>query len=106
MARCPKTAVEAFNRLDKKLTQEEKQLIVDSDGMSEFHFGLGTWIRNYWIYRGENENLGLLLTDLGEDVVSFDDGNEKVYLVMPPDIASNIILEAYKNHLKVMPGNE
>ena len=56
MARCPKTAEEAWKRLDKRLTQEEKQQIVSSHDMSEFHFGLGMWIRNHWIYTGEQEN--------------------------------------------------
>ena len=40
MARCPKTAAEARKRLDKRLTQEEKQQILEADDMSDFHFGL------------------------------------------------------------------
>ena len=94
MARCPKTAAEAFKRLDKRLTKEEKQQIVDSDGMSEFHFGLGMWIRNYWIYTGEKENLESLLKDLGEPE----------FLI--GDMASSAILDAYQKHLKESMGNE
>lgn len=88
MARCPRTAEEAFKRLDKRLTQDEKQQIVDSDGMSEFHFGLGMWIRNYWIHTGERENLVSLLKDLGESE----------FLI--GDMASSAILDAYQKHLK------
>ena len=88
MARCPKTAEEAFKRLDKRLTKEEKQQIVGSDDMSEFHFSLGMWIRNYWIYTGERENMVSLLKDLGEPEFLFG------------DMASSAILEAYQKHLR------
>ena len=74
--------------MDKRLTQEEKQQIMDSDSLSEFHFGLGTWIRNYWIYLGEKENLMSLLKDLGKSE----------FLI--GDIASSAILNAYQEHLK------
>ena len=47
MARCPKTAAEAFKRLDKRLSEGEKN-------------------RNYWIHTGERENLESLLKDVGE----------------------------------------
>ena len=88
MARCPKTAAEAWKRLDKRLTKEEKQQIVDADDMSGFHFGLGMWIRNYWIYTGEKENLESLMKDLGESDLFFG------------DMVSSVILEAYQKHLR------
>jgi len=88
MARCPKSAADAWKRLDRRLTQEEKQQIVDSDDMSEFHFSLGMWIRNYWIYTGERENLESLMKDLGEP--EFHVG----------DMASSAILEAYQKYLR------
>lgn len=88
MARCPKTAAEAWKRLDKRLTQEEKQQIVESEDMVDFHFGLGMWIRNCWIYTGERENLESLLKDLGE--CEFLTG----------DMASSVILNAYQKYLK------
>lgn len=88
MARCPKTAAEAWKRLDKRLTQEEKQRIVEAEDMVDFHLGLGMWIRNYWIYTGERENLELLLKELGEPE----------FLI--GDMASSAILEAYQKHLK------
>ena len=88
MARCPKTAAEAWKRLDRRLTQEEKQQIVNVDDMSDFHFSLGMWIRNYWIYTGERENLESLMKNLGEPE----------FLV--GDMASSAILDAYQNHLR------
>ncbi len=88
MARCPKTAAEAFKRLDQRLTKEEKQQIAEAEDMVEFHFGLGMWIRNYWIYTAEHENLESLLKDLGEP--GFLTGDD----------ASSAILEAYQKHLK------
>jgi hypothetical protein len=97
MARCPKTAAEAWKRLDKRLTQEEKQQIVEADNMFDFHFGLGMWIRNYWIYGGEKENVASLLRDLGEQVEELD--GEYIF-IGDADMHSSTILEEYQKHLK------
>lgn len=88
MARCPKTAAEAWKRLDKRLSEEDKKAIKEAENMSEFHFSLGMWIRNYWIYTGERENLDSLLKDLGAPE----------FLV--GDMASSAILDAYQKHLR------
>ena len=88
MARCPRTAAEAFKRLDKRLSEEEKKAIREAENTFEFHFGLGLWIRNYWIYTGENENLVSLLKDIGEPE----------FLI--GDMALSAILDAYQKHLK------
>ena len=88
MARCPKTAAEAFKRLDRRLTKDEKQQIAKAEDMVEFHFCLGMWIRNYWIYTGERENLESLLKYLGEPEFLIGDD------------ASSAILEAYQKHLR------
>ena len=98
MSRCPKTAAEAWKRLDKRLTEEEKKQIVDSEDLLEFHFGLGMWIRNYWIYSGEEENLKSLMKDLGE--VSIHDGDIGLIFIPRGDRASSVILEAYQNYLR------
>ena len=87
MARCPKTAAEALKRLDKRLSDEDKKAIRESEGMFEFHFTLGMWIRNNWIYGGEKENLEALMKDLGEPE----------FLI--GDMASSAILDAYQKHL-------
>ncbi len=88
MAKCPKTAAEAWKRLDKRLTVEEKKRIVKAEDMVDFHFGLGMWIRNYWLYTGERENVESLLKDIGEPE----------FLI--GDMASSAILDAYQKHLK------
>lgn len=99
MARCPKTAADAWKRLDKRLTQEEKQQIVDSDGMFEFHFSLGMWIRNYWFYGGENENIGSLLKDLGENVYT-DEESGQMFFFGGGDHFSSVVLDAYQHYLR------
>jgi hypothetical protein len=112
MSRCPKTAEEAFKRLDKRLTKEEKQEIVDLDNMSEFHFGLGMWIRNYWVHTGERENLRLLLKDLGIELFELTDfppkntpeENLEPLFFIHPDSISSEILDAYQKHLKGIYG--
>ena len=88
MARCPKTAAEAWKRLDKRLSEEEKKAIREAENMSEFHFSLGIWIRNNWIYTGERENLESLMKELGEPEF------------LMGDMASSAILDAYQKHLK------
>ena len=104
MARCPKTAAEAFKRLDRKLTKEEKKEIVEAKDMIDFHFSLGMWIRNYWIYSGEKENLAALLKDLGVKVLGFEQEESEEMLdpiiLMHPDSMSSDILEAYQKYLK------
>ena len=34
MARCPKTAAEAFKRLDRRLSKEEKQQLAEAENLS------------------------------------------------------------------------
>ena len=99
MARCPKTAVEAVKRLDKRLTKEEKQLIVNAENMFEFHFTLGLWIRNNWIYSGEKENLDSLMIDLGK-ATFLGEGETRFVFYPTGDMASSSILDAYQKHLK------
>ncbi len=108
MTRCPKTAAEAWERLDQRLTQKEKQQIVEAEFMFDFHFGLGMWIRNNWIYKGEPENLKSLLIDLGEEVIDLSDTfmegesivKQEPMLIGHPDSFSSSILEAYQKYLK------
>lgn len=88
MARCPKTAAEAWKSLDKRLNEEDKKAIRETEDMVKFHFSLGMWIRNYWIYTCERENLESLMRDLGEPE----------FLV--GDMASSAILDAYQKHLR------
>ena len=48
----PETKNEAFAQLDAMLSEEEKIEMVKSDPI-EYHFSLGMWIRNNWIYQQE-----------------------------------------------------
>lgn len=99
MAKCPKTVAEAFKRLDKRLNEEEKKAIRGAEDVIEFHFSLGMWIRNNWIYDGEKENLASLLNDLGEEVLTFGENNE-IFIPFDPDGMSQTTLEGYQKHLK------
>ena len=42
----PKTKKECFAQLNEMLSEEDKQAIVESKDVDEFHFSLGLWIRN------------------------------------------------------------
>ena len=85
---CPLTKEIAFARLDKRLSEEEKKTILMVRDMIEFHFSLGMWIRNTWIYGNEEDRVEALAKDLGED------------LWFSPDDLSSAILDGYKKHLK------
>ena len=85
---CPLTKEIAFARLDKRLSEEDKKAILKAKDMIEFHFSLGMWIRNTWIYGNEEERVQALAKDLGE-VVWFS-----------ADDLSSAILDGYKKHLK------
>ena len=50
----PKTKNEAFAQLDAMLSEEEKSELAMSDPF-EYHFSLGVWIRNNWIYQQEGK---------------------------------------------------
>ena len=85
---CPLTKEIAFARLDKRLSGEDKKAILKARDMIEFHFTLGMWIRNTWIYGNEEERVQALAKDLGE-VIWFS-----------ADDLSSAILDGYKKHLK------
>ena len=108
MARCPKTAEEAFKILDNKLSEEDKKVIREAENFGVFHFSLGMWIRNAWIHTGDPRDLKLLMKDLGADLIDLSDCLPKdvtgetpdSLLLMHPDSVSSSILEAYQKHLK------
>lgn len=85
---CPLTKEIAFARLDKRLSEEDKEAILKTKDMIEFHFTLGLWIRNTWIYGNEEERVEALAKDLGEEI--FWDA----------DSVSSALLDAYKKHLR------
>ena len=85
---CPLTKEIAYARLDKRLSEEDKQTILKARDTIEFHFSLGLWIRNTWIYGNEEERVEALAKDLGED------------LWFSADDLSSALLDGYKKHLK------
>lgn len=85
---CPFTKEIAFARLDKRLSEEDKEAILKARDMIEFHFSLGLWIRNTWIYGNEEDRVETLAKDLGEEI--FWDA----------DSVSSALLDDYKKHLR------
>lgn len=85
---CPLTKEIAFARLDKRLSEEDKNAILKARDMIDFHFTLGMWIRNTWIYGNEEERVQALAKDLGEE------------LWFSPDDLSSALLDGYKKYLK------
>ena len=85
----PRTKKECFAQLDEMLSETDKQAIVESDDIIEFHFTLGLWIRNNWLYDHSEEELEALCKAFGVDMPFFE-----------ADELSSAILEAYKKHLK------
>ena len=85
---CPLTKEIAFAKLDKRLSEEDKNAILKASDMIEFHFSLGMWIRNTWIYGNEEERVEALAKDLGEEI--FWDA----------DSVSSALLDGYKKYLR------
>ena len=85
---CSLTKEIAFARLDKRLSEEDKKAILKARDMIEFHFTLGMWIRNTWIYGNEEERVKALAKDLGEE------------FFFEADSISSALLDGYKKHLK------
>lgn len=86
---CPLTKEIAFARLDKRLSEEDKKAILKAKGMIKFHFTLGMWIRNTWIYGNEEERVEALAKDLRMDHIPWH-----------ADDISSALLDGYKKHLR------
>ena len=85
----PSNKKECFAQLDEMLNETDKKAIVETEDLIEFHFTLGLWIRNNWLYDCSEEELESLSKAFGIDVPYF-----------AADDLSLGILEAYKKHLK------
>lgn len=85
----PKTQKECFAQLDKMLSETDKKAIAEAKDIIEFHFTLGLWIRNNWLYDCSEEELESLSKAFGVDMPFFE-----------ADDLSSEILEAYQKHLK------
>ena len=84
----PKTKQEAFAQLDAMLSEEEKRKMVKSDPF-EYHFSLGMWIRNNWIYQQEEEDVKRLAKAFRTEMLFFE-----------ADSLSEKIIEYYQRYLK------
>ena len=84
----PKTKREAFAQLDEMLSDEDKIAIMNGDSF-EFHFSLGMWIRNNWIYEQEEVDVKHLAELCSKDPV-----------FLFADELSGDIIKDYKRHLK------
>ena len=85
----PSNKKECFAQLDDMLSEADKRAIVEAEDLFEFHFTLGLWIRNNWLYYRSEEELESLSKAFGIDVPYF-----------AADDLSSEILEAYKKYLK------
>ena len=86
--RIPHTKQEAFAQLDELLSEKDKNELVIGDAI-EFHFSLGMWIRNNWIYEQSEEDVKRLAKAFRTEMLFCD-----------ADGLSEKIIESYQRYLK------
>ena len=86
----PFTKKVAYAKLDAMLSEEDKRELTTGDAI-EFHFSLGMWIRNNWIYEQNEEDVKQLAELFGDDSPFFE-----------PDDLSDRIIKSYQRHLRGM----
>ena len=84
----PRTKKDTYAKLDAMLSEEDKNEMVKGDAI-DFHFSLGMWIRNNWIYEQDEEDVKLLAELFGDDSLFFQ-----------ADELSGKIIESYLRHLR------
>ncbi len=87
-SKIPQTKQEAFAQLDEMLSEKDKKKLANGEAI-EFHFSLGMWIRNNWIYQQDEEDVTRLAKVFKMDYIVFD-----------PDGLSEKIIEHYQRYLK------
>ena len=65
----PKTKKECFAQLNEMLSEEDKMAIMQAEDTIEFHFSLGLWIRNNWLYDCSPEDAENLYKVFGLDTI-------------------------------------
>lgn len=91
----PTTKEECFTLLDKELSEEDKQyLIEDDDAATDIHLSLGMWIRNSWIYQRKEEDIRNLMKQFTDKPFELN------MMCFSPDMASHKIIECYVDYLK------
>ena len=84
----PHTKNEAFAQMDAMLSEKEKSELANGDAI-KFHFSLGMWLRNIWIYGQEEEDVKQLAKAFRVDMLFFEADN-----------LSEKIIEYYQRYLK------
>lgn len=59
----PKSKEELFKMIDRHLRVAERKELAFSRNLSDYHFGLGMWIRNRFVYPSNGEVARLLTED-------------------------------------------
>ena len=81
----PNNLLQAIEYLDKELTKQDKEYLLEHGSLS-VHHSLGRWIRNNWgLWDEEDNKLKVNLKKLGLE---------------HPDDMSNYIIELYVEYLK------
>ena len=80
----PKNLEEAIKYLDKELSQEDKDYLIENGAIS-VHHSLGRWIRNNWNLWNDESEIKESLLKLGYS---------------HPDDMSNYIIEEFVKYLK------
>ena len=81
----PSNKKECFAQLDEMLSETDKKAIVEAKDIIEFHFTLGLWIRNNWLYDRSEEEL---------------DSLSKAFRVNVPYFEADKLSSAYWKHIK------
>ena len=91
----PKTKEECFALLDAMLSEEDKDELRNCEDTILYHFSLGMWIRNNWIYPMSNEEMRSLKK-------KFVDKSELVhdFMFVDADSLSATIIDNYVEYLK------
>ena len=89
----PKTKKECFAQLDEMVSDADKQAIMKTKDLIEFHFSLGMWIRNNWIYPFSDEEVKAFMN-------LFEDEDDMGFRISHPDFDSSVIIDDYVEYLK------
>ena len=84
----PQTKNEAFAQLDAMLSDKDKSELAKGDGI-DYHFSLGMWIRNNWIYEQSEEDVNRLAKAFRAEILFFE-----------ADSLSEKIIEYYQRYLR------
>ena len=84
----PQTKNEAFAQLDAMLSEKEKSELAKGDAIA-YHFSLGMWIRNNWIYEQSEEDVNRLAKAFRAEILFFQ-----------ADSLSEKIIEYYQRYLR------